>query len=70
MNKINWKFKDLNLKSNIKNKYDRTFFYQALFVVILGIGIYARFKGLGKWPLAVDEYYIAKSVNNILEQTL
>ena len=43
------------------------FFCQVLFVVTVGIGIYIRFKGLGKWPLAVDEYLIAKSVRNILE---
>ncbi len=26
-----------------------------------------RLKGLGKWPLAIDEYYIVKSVENILK---
>lgn len=30
-------------------------------------GVYARFKGLGTWPLAVDEYYIARSVENLLQ---
>jgi hypothetical protein len=30
------------------------------------VGVYARFKGLGKWPLGVDEYYTARSVQNIL----
>lgn len=29
-------------------------------------GIQARFDGLGAWPFAVDEYYIARSVDNIL----
>ena len=37
-----------------------------LMVVAIIIGILIRFKGLGKWPLAIDEYYIAKSINNIL----
>lgn len=32
----------------------------------LVIGVIARFKGLGTWPLAVDEYYIARSVQNVL----
>lgn len=32
----------------------------------IGLGVYARFSGLGTWPLAVDEYYTAKSVANIL----
>jgi hypothetical protein len=29
-------------------------------------GIYARFKGLGSAPLAVDEYYLAQSIENVL----
>jgi hypothetical protein len=29
-------------------------------------GIYARFKGLGSAPLAVDEYYLARSIENVL----
>ncbi len=31
------------------------------------IGSLARFKGLGRWPLAIDEYYFARSVQNILQ---
>ncbi|MCK4271218.1 glycosyltransferase family 39 protein [bacterium] len=42
-------------------------FWHSIMVLAVGIGIYVRMKGLGKWPLAVDEYYIAKSVENILE---
>jgi hypothetical protein len=30
------------------------------------VGVLARFRGLGKWPLAIDEYYFAQSVRNIL----
>ena len=33
-------------------------------------GLYGRFKGLGTWPLAVDEYYIARSIENILKHGL
>jgi hypothetical protein len=42
----------------------------ALTLAALLIGIYARFKGLGKWPLGVDEYYTARSVQNILRAGL
>jgi Dolichyl-phosphate-mannose-protein mannosyltransferase len=37
-----------------------------LLVAAVFAGLYGRFKGLGTWPLAVDEYYIARSVENIL----
>ena len=30
-------------------------------------GLYARFKGLGTWQLATDEYFIVKSAENILK---
>ncbi|HUI60270.1 MAG TPA: glycosyltransferase family 39 protein [Steroidobacteraceae bacterium] len=30
----------------------------------------ARFRGLGKWPLTIDEYYLAQSVQNILHSGL
>jgi hypothetical protein len=29
-------------------------------------GLYGRFKGLGTWPLGVDEFYISRSIDNIL----
>jgi hypothetical protein len=29
-------------------------------------GTLARFQGLGRWPLAIDEYYFAQSVQNLL----
>ncbi|MGB8692524.1 MAG: glycosyltransferase family 39 protein, partial [Steroidobacteraceae bacterium] len=32
----------------------------------LCLGLYARFKGLGMWPFAVDEYYLARSIQNVL----
>jgi hypothetical protein len=34
------------------------------------VGIYARFKGLGIWPFGVDEFYIARSTENILDTGL
>src|SRR5262249_52231104 len=30
------------------------------------VGTLARFDGLGRWPLAIDEYYFAQSVQNLL----
>jgi hypothetical protein len=30
-------------------------------------GTLARFWGLGRWPLAIDEYYFAQSVRNVLD---
>jgi Dolichyl-phosphate-mannose-protein mannosyltransferase len=33
-------------------------------------GFYGRFKGLGTWPLGVDEFYISRSIDNILRTGL
>lgn len=44
-----------------------------LYVVTAGtvlLGLWARFKGLGAWPLNSDEYYIARSVEDILRTGL
>lgn len=38
----------------------------SIMLLAIALGIYVRMKGLGQWPLADDEYYIAKSVKNIL----
>jgi hypothetical protein len=38
----------------------------AMTFAALLFGAYARFKGLGTWPLTPDEYYLARSVQNIL----
>jgi len=51
--------------SNDNREYFSVLCHSIMFLAI-AIGIYVRIKGLGKWPLAVDEYYIAKSVKNIL----
>lgn len=39
-------------------------------VISITLGVYVRIIGLGKWPLCVDEYLIAKSVGNILQHGL
>ena len=33
-------------------------------------GVYGRFKGLGVWPLGVDEFYISRSIDNVLRTGL
>jgi hypothetical protein len=33
-------------------------------------GLYGRFKGLGTWPLGVDEFYISRSIDNVLRSGL
>lgn len=47
---------------------------QALLYVITAaavlLGLWGRFKGLGAWPLNSDEYYIARSVEDILRTGL
>ena len=44
----------------------------ALLGIILSVilGFYFRLKGLGKWPFALDEYYIIRSVQNIFKYGL
>lgn len=54
---------------NLNKKYNNIFFWSFLLITILA-GLYFRLKGLGKWPLAVDEYYIVKSSENILKYGL
>jgi hypothetical protein len=42
------------------------FWYLIMFLTI-GMGVYVRLKGLGKWSFTNDEYYLAQSVRSILE---
>lgn len=46
----------------------REFWCALLCLFAIGIGVLARFQGLGAWCLAVDEFYIAKSVELILQK--
>jgi hypothetical protein len=50
----------------IKNNYKNQIYYLGLILVVF-LGLWFRIKGLGKWPLAVDEFYIVKSIENILK---
>jgi hypothetical protein len=57
----------------LRSYTDRDYFVIGCHVLIglaLVAGTYFRLKGLGKSPFAVDEYYIASSVRNILEYGL
>jgi len=36
----------------------------------VAVGVYARFKGLGAAPLAIDEYYLVRSADNVLHSGL
>lgn len=40
------------------------------FALLIFFGIFVRFVNLGKWPLAIDEYYFGKSILNILSHGL
>ncbi|MEO8464120.1 MAG: glycosyltransferase family 39 protein [Gammaproteobacteria bacterium] len=45
--------------------YRRAPLFAAAAIAVI-IGVIARFKGLGKWPFEVDEYYFGRSVENVL----
>jgi hypothetical protein len=51
------------------NNARRSIYYFIAAVAIL-LGLWGRFSGLGVWPLNADEYYIARSVGNILRTGL
>jgi len=45
------------------------------FIVVAGVlalaaGLYGRFKGIGTWSLGVDEFYISRSIDNLLRTGL
>ncbi len=46
----------------------REFWCALLCLLAIGVGVLARFQELGAWCLAVDEFYIAKSVELILQK--
>jgi hypothetical protein len=44
-------------------------------LLVLGLaaaaaGLYGRFKGIGIWPLGVDEFYISRSIDHVLQTGL
>jgi hypothetical protein len=40
----------------------------AVLVAALAVGLYGRFVGLGHWAFGVDEYYISRSIDNVLRR--
>ena len=34
------------------------------------LGLYGRFKGIAAWPLGIDEFYISRSIDNVLRSGL
>jgi hypothetical protein len=44
--------------------------YLLVGVAMIGVGLYGRFKGIGTWPLGVDEFYISRSIDNVLRTGL
>lgn len=38
-----------------------------LAVVAVGLGLFARLKGIGRWPVSYDEFFMGQSVRSILE---
>ncbi len=59
------------MKRNLLRKNTSNINYSYIIIpIIVAIGIIIRIKGLGKWPLALDEYYIIKSSEFILEHGL
>lgn len=47
-------------------QFEKYFWLYAMWIAVL-LGIYFRFKGLTVWPLAADEFYLTRSVQQILE---
>lgn len=58
------------MKFNHTIKNNTTLLYWVIIFVAVITGIYIRLKGLGTWPLALDEYYIIQSAENILKYGL
>lgn len=52
-----------------KLKYSSILLWLLILVVAVA-AVYFRLKGIGKWPLTIDEYYIIKSSENILKYGL
>jgi hypothetical protein len=56
--------------NKIDLKTNQTMVYWILLSVAVVIGIVVRLTGLATWPLALDEYYIIKSSENVLKYGL
>jgi len=58
------------MKYSFKKRFTTPRIYWIIIIISVLIGLIIRLKGLGKWPLALDEYYIVKSAENILKHGL
>ena len=58
------------MKKILEDLQNRTRIYFSIIIISVFLGTFIRFKGLGTWPLALDEYYIVKSAENILKYGL
>jgi len=58
--------------NQINSQKDKIKYYVSPFILFIAVfvGFYFRLKGLGKWPFALDEYYIIRSVQNIFKYGL
>lgn len=56
--------------SSLRTKEKRDLYFYIFLIISIIAGIIIRLKGLGTWPLAVDEYYIVKSSENIMKYGL
>lgn len=48
-------------------KLDKNLYSKSALLLIILLGVIIRIKGLGIWPLAEDEFYLVKSINNLLK---
>lgn len=63
----------LNASFHVNTTGHRDYVQAAIYILTTGafaIGAYVRLKGLGQSPFAIDEYFIATSVRNILKHGL
>ena len=51
----------------IINTEHKNILFWTFIILSIVVGFYFRLKGLGTWPLAIDEYYFVKSSENILK---
>jgi len=58
------------MKNSLKKILSTPIIYWIIIIISIIIGLIIRLKGLGKWPLALDEYYIVKSAGYILKHGL
>src|SRR3989339_299228 len=58
------------IMSNMNIKNNPLLPYWIVISIAVLSGAFVRIKGLGTWPLALDEYYIIQSAENILKYGL